>query len=344
MNSNDLRNVRWNDFVISEVFDEVRSSKSQIDKIKLKNLVGNIPYITRTQKNNGIDSFVGEQPNYEKDPGNSITIGLDTQTIFYQTASFYTGQNIQVINDKNLNKNIALFLIPLLKKQLEKFNWGGNGVTLTRLRRTKIKLPINKKDNVNWSFMEKYIKKIEKQKNPFSGYTIHEITDKRELSDLNWKEFFLNKVFTINSGKRLTKRNMIDGNIPFIGASDSNNGITNFVGNKNKSLDSNLLGVNYNGSVVENFYHPYKCLFSDDVKRLKTRNVKGNKYIYLFLKTIILQQKSKYRYSYKFNARRMKRQIIILPVDNNDKPDWGFMEQYMKRIENEIISKKNKLN
>lgn len=40
--------------------------------------------------------FVTEQPlHYKVDEGNVITIGLDTQTVFYQPASFYTGQNIQ---------------------------------------------------------------------------------------------------------------------------------------------------------------------------------------------------------------------------------------------------------
>ena len=43
---------------------------------------------------------------------------------------------------------------------------------------------------------------------------------------------------------------MQDGNIPFIGATDSNNDITNFVSNTNVSHDKNVLGVNYNGSVV----------------------------------------------------------------------------------------------
>ena len=33
----------------------------------------------------------------------------------------------------------------------------------------------------------------------------------------------------IHSGVRLTKANMKDGNIPFIGATDSDNGITNFL-------------------------------------------------------------------------------------------------------------------
>ena len=72
---------------------------------------------------------------------------------------------------------------------------------------------------------------------------------------------------------------MQSGTKPFIGASDSNNGVTAFVGNTNASEDRNVLGVNYNGSVVENFYHPYTCIFSDDVKRFVLR--KQNIFTYL---------------------------------------------------------------
>lgn len=78
----------------------------------------------------------------------------------------------------------------------------------------------------------------------------------------------MDEICNINSGVRLTKANMNEGKIALIGAKDSNNGITNFVSSSNKSLDKNVLGVNYNGSVVENFYHPYECIFSEDVKRI----------------------------------------------------------------------------
>lgn len=74
------------------------------------------------------------------------------------------------------------------------------------------------------------------------------------LHDRDWKEFYIKDIFFINPGKRLTKTNMIDGNKPFIGATDSNNGVTAFVSNSNISEDRNVLGVNYNGSVVESFY------------------------------------------------------------------------------------------
>lgn len=160
-----------------------------------------------------------------------------------------------------------------------------------------------------------------------------------DLHDREWKEFRICDIFIIKAGKRLTKSDMASGNKPFIGATDNNNGITEFVSNTNISEDCNVLGVNYNGSVVENFYHPYTCIFSDDVKRFQTKQVQGNKYIYLFMKTVILQQKCKYAYGYKFNEKRMQKQSLLLPVDESGNPDYAFMEQYIKEREQQIIQK-----
>ena len=52
--------------------------------------------------------------------------------------------------------------------------------------------------------------------------------DNLSLDSRNWKEFFLEDVVSINGGKRLTKADMQFGNMPFIGASELNNGITAF--------------------------------------------------------------------------------------------------------------------
>ena len=160
-----------------------------------------------------------------------------------------------------------------------------------------------------------------------------------ELTNREWREFFIEDIFKIQSGKRLTKSDMVSGNIPFIGATDSNNGVTEFIANKNISADRNVLGVNYNGSVVYNFYHPYEAVFSDDVKRLSFKEIEGNKHSFLFVKTLIFQQKSKYEYGYKFNGERMKRQKILLPVNAQGTPDYAFMESYMKQKEAALLEK-----
>lgn len=157
------------------------------------------------------------------------------------------------------------------------------------------------------------------------------------LTDREWNGFLLTDIFVIKPGKRLTKSDMSSGTRPFIGATESNNGITNYVSNTNVSLDKCVLGVNYNGSVVETFYHPYECIFSDDVKRFRLKNREGNRFIFLFLKTTIVQQKSKYAYGYKFNEQRMNKQSILLPINDVDEPDWAFMEQYISEREEQLI-------
>ena len=94
----------------------------------------------------------------------------------------------------------------------------------------------------------------------------------------------------------------------------------------------------YNGSVVETFYHPYECIFSDDVKRLHLKDsVKVSHYIMLFLKTMIVQQKIKFAYGYKFNEKRMQMQKIVLPINLNGQPNWDYMETYMLNLEQKQI-------
>ncbi|QDW96764.1 hypothetical protein DWB88_09195 [Staphylococcus warneri] len=206
------------------------------------------------------------------------------------------------------------------------------------MKKSKILLPVDDQCNPDYGFMEQYVKeKYFNLKSQIKEKQKHEITDWRELDEVDWDNYFIESLFQIKSGKRLTKKEFTIGKTPFIGSSDHNNGITNFVDNRNSSEDFNVLGVNYNGSVVENFYHPYTALFSDDVKRLSLKS-KGNKYKYLFIKNMILKQKEKYQYGYKFNGERMKKQIIKLPSFQNQ-PDYDFMEQYMKRKENEILDR-----
>lgn len=53
--------------------------------------------------------------------------------------------------------------IKSIKNTLSIFSWGGNGATLTRLRRSKIMLPVDESGNPDYAFMEQYIKEREQQ-------------------------------------------------------------------------------------------------------------------------------------------------------------------------------------
>ena len=338
-----LNDRKWKEFFIAGdkgLFD-ISSTASGIDKNKLNIEGGDIPYLTRSNETNGINLFISDKQDskWRMDEKNVITIGLDTQTVFYQPYKFYTGQNIQVLRHQKINKDIAMFIISMLKVQMEKFNWGGNGATLGRLCRTKMMLPVDENGDPDWAFMEQYIQDINEEKRKHylifckeQLASIGELVNIKSFSEIEWKPFYINDIFKIDSGKRLESYNMVVGKRPFIGSTDSRNGITNYIANKNASLDRNVLGVNYNGGTAISFYHPYECVFSDDVKRFHLKEYTDNKFVLLFFKTIILQQKNKYSYAYKLNSTRMKRQIIMLPVNDAGNPDYEYMEQYIKNL------------
>jgi len=338
-----LTKKKWKDFFIGgkEGVFIITSTSSGIDKNKL-NMEGSdplIPYITRSEIENGINLFISNNQNkkYLCDEGNVITIGLDTQTVFYQPYKFFTGQNIQVLRHPKLNSNISLFLIPLLKIQMKKFNWGGNGATLGRLVKTKMMLPVDDKSNPDWAFMDAYIKeKYQNKKIEYQNYAyniIKKIKYKEILSleDKKWKAFMLHTICNIESGRDIYENERLEGNIPYITSTSVNNGIKYYVSNKNETIESNAISVNRNGSVGYAFFHKYKALYSNDCRKLKLKSNK-NEYVALFLTNQIMQQKVKYNYGYKMGTGRLKKQYIMLPINDNKDPDYEYMEQYIKNL------------
>lgn len=141
----------------------IATTSSSIDGIKLKDgTTKRVPYITRSDANNGVARFVSDS-NYEfgSDDSGCITVGLDTQIAFYQPHKFVTGQNIQVITGEQLNEATAQFLVTTLKEQMQaKFNWGGNGATLGRMKRLEVMLPIDDKGNPDYDYMAQYASEL----------------------------------------------------------------------------------------------------------------------------------------------------------------------------------------
>ena len=328
-----LNDREWRPFFLRDICD----IESGCDIYDAERVLGNTPYITSSALNNGIKYFVGN--NNGTLEANCISVnrnGSVGYSFYHKYPALYSNDCRKLRLKKHNNEYVALFITNQIMQQKDKYNYSIKMGT-ARLKKQKIMLPVDEHGGPDYSFMEQYIKErerqlIQKYKN-FIGKNIQSgggvLTD---LNSVKWKAFYINEIFSISAGKRLTKADMDNGQIPFIGATDSNNGITNWIATPNSSFDKNVLGVNYNGSVVENFYHPYGCIFSDDVKRLHLREHADNKYILLFFKTVILQQKVKYTYGYKFNGQRMERQKILLPVNEEGCPDYEFMEQYGKQI------------
>lgn len=330
-----LDSVEWGRFRIKDVF-EVKRGKRHIEKNRK---IGEIPYYSASSSNNGVTDFISNPLFIDR---NKLLVSTFCDA-FFAPKEFTASDEMTMLGNEYMNERSALFISRCIKSNSTKYAFGRKAFS-ERIKEQIILLPIDSDGSPNWQFMEDYIKKeMKAQSQKVIAYYENKLMKLGfELLDLEveWKEFWMEEILNINSGVRLTKADQIIGDTPFIGASDSNNGVTEFIGNVNNSLDSNVLGVNYNGSVVENFYHSYECIFSDDVKRIKYKDEEfGDEFTYLFLKQMILSQKNKYKYGYKFNAKRMNRQKIMLPVNNNGKLHWEYMNNFIKKLEKENIEK-----
>lgn len=152
-----------------------------------------------------------------------------------------------------------------------------------------------------------------------------------KIDTSGWKEFLVGELFDVVKGTRLTKANMIPGDIRFIGSSAMNNGCTAMVGNTENMHPANTITVCYNGSVGETFYQDQPFLASDDVNVLYPK-FDMTKEIALFIAPLIKSVSARYNYVDKWKQEEMIAGAIKLPVDLSGEPDWAYMDEYMSAV------------
>lgn len=333
-----LENVNWGEFFIEDIFD-VKIGKN-VDGNKVDKLNGKSAYITRKESNNGLDGLIDFNEDLLNKDFPVITIGNETAEPFVQNFSFFTGTKVNILKPKKPINYFALsFISTSLKAHKQKYSYSFT-INSTRLKKQKILLPITPKGNPDYKFMETYIQEIEMKKTrEYNNFIISRLnalsktkkTENLELKD--WKEFSLINIFNeIQRGKRLKKDNHINGLIPYASSTALNNGIDGFIGNtENIRIFKNCLTLANSGSVGATFYHPYNVIASDHVTKLQNKNF--NKYVYLFLATMVSRLNEKYSFNREINDMRIKKEKVFLPINKKGNPDYQYMEDYMKYLE-----------
>ena len=338
-------------FKLSDIF-EIKTSKC-IHENGLKQGAGTIPYVTRTSLNNGVSKFVCSQRVEKLNPGNVITVGMDTQTVFYQKQNFYCGRDILSLSNTIMNQYIGIFIVGILDQIVKKKFSYGYCASLTRIKNLEIKLPSTPDGNPDWEFMESYIREqyrevvqerineLEKRK-PDTPTVLRDIEEIQATAD-----FPLGQVFpTVTRGIQISKRNRKPGPLPYISASLLNHGEADFVSVDEKYIYKNCLTVPFIGGENCTFYHDGEFVPSSDVAVLQNENF--DKYIYVFLIGILNVIMQKYSFGYKASLERLQKQTIPLPIISDGKPDWEFMSDYIKTqsqivFEEELKRLKSKL-
>lgn len=208
--------------------------------------------------------------------------------------------------------NLSNYLIFSIKKDMDILNKNFNELQIMEL-------------------MYKYF--TDDQKKLFINYILKK-NNIKQIDTGKWKEFCLNELFEIY-GSKTTKVEDLEtkygyGEFPYITTKATDNGVAGFYNCKTEkanvlTIDSAVLGY-----VT---YQDIEFSASDHVEILEPKSTtKINKWIAIFIKTMIEKGNYKYDYGRKFNQERIKTTCIKLPIDKSGKPDWDYMEKFIKKL------------
>ena len=309
---------------VSELFDVVYGHSLELNRLRpLSKADGGVAFVSRKTGDNGISAYVAPIESMAPAPAGELSCALSGNGVlstFLQEEPYYTGFHVARLKP----------LVPLTREQLlyycycivsNRYRFSYGRQANRTLKNILVPTPDELPDYVN----QADIGRFDGCDSPNSGQA------PGALAVSDWKVFALQDLFTIRKGQRLTKANMKPGTMPYIGASDTSNGVTAHIG-QDPIHKGGTISVSYNGSVAEAFYQPVDYWATDDVNVLYPKGFLLTPATALFICTIIRMEKYRFNYGRKWHLERMRDSIIKLPVTADGTPDWAFMEQYIKTL------------
>jgi len=276
-----------------------------------------VNFVARTAENNGVVAKVKPIVGKIPQPAGVLTCasGGSVLSTFVQTEPFYSGRDLYVLSPKHeMRLEEKLFYCHCIKMNAYRYRYGRQA--------------------------NKTLKNIELPESPdwLKDFTIDysPITTKIPRRDLpmkttTWKRFKLEDWFDV-SGTKTTKIGVLEiygqGKYPYITTQSSHNAVAGYYDFYTEK--GNVLVID---SAVTGFcsFQEHNFSASDHVEKL-TPKFHLNKYIGLFLATMINQNGFRYNYGRKYNQEKIKNTMIKLPADSSGNPDWIFMENYIKAL------------
>ena len=348
-----MQAVKWGEFKVEDVLDWM--PQKEIDPLKLKFLTiegtEKYPFYGQSTTNNGVISYetLTEDVLNNKDGLPTILVHSNNQNVVYVETPFYLKDGhgaTSVLQSAKLNKANAMFLMSAISKVIvQKFSYQEKATKIA-LKNTFIQLPITSNNEIDFDFMESFIRELEEERiRELSAYltvsgladatlTANEEASLLQFKDLEWQEFNVESLFGKSTrGKRLKSDDRIEGCLPFVTAGEANEGISAFISNKVEVFSKNTTTIDMFGSAK---YRNYDYGADDHVAVVHTENL--NKYAAIFVTTACHKSahNGQFNYGHNFYAKDADSLYIFLPTKNG-KPDYEAMETFISAVQKLVI-------
>ena len=150
------------------------------------------------------------------------------------------------------------------------------------------------------------------------------------LNDRKWASFEIGDIFNV-SGTTTTHPSILraNGNTPRITCQAVDNGLEGFYANEPTEKGGVLTVDSATDGAVN--YQGYDFIATDHVEKISRKD--GQKIDRLSGIFLVWAIKSaignKYNYGYKFSQNRIRKQTILLPISDDNEPDYDFMRAFV---------------
>ena len=332
----------WKEFRIGDLFEACLSK----DDIQPKDFVeGKIPLVSSGKENNGIIAFV-EDKKARLWEANTLTIDMFGK-VFYQENPYFAVSHgrVNILLPKiSMTKGCLQFMGCAIEKvTLQKYAFN-EMCTGTKVLKDNIKLPATPDGAPDWAYMESYMANLEtKVAESMTLLQAAKNAEKKKVDTREWGEFRVGELFDIKHPAARSEKKYCEGEINYVSSGAFNNGVAN----KLMPLPNELLDrggcITVSPLDGSSFYQEEDFLgrggSGASISILYNSHLNRNNA--LFICSVIRSSANGFGYTDLLNGENLKSLTIKLPVDKTGQPDWAYMEEYMRKVDEKA---KNVLN
>ena len=353
--------IEWQEYRLDELFDSIAQGR----RLKKQDQVsGKLPFVMAGVTNTGVVDYVGNEVRIF--PKNSLTVDI-FGNVFYRSYEYGMGDDTGAY--WNTDNRISKFGMQYIAATMQKFMTGkfdfGRKLRSSQSLDFKIQLPTitqNGESKIAFDFIEKFLATLNAERlatlNAYlktTGLKDYALTvdEQAALDGLNtvvWGQFKIGDVFEklnlknhnssfdklIDTSKTLTD----EFSLPLANAKLGNNGVM-FYG-REKDFDSAEMTIDVisNGAVATGtvYAQPHKTGVLWDAYLLKPKDQMMSKQKLLYLSTSIQKSiKTKFGWEDKAVWSKVQHEIISLPVNQDNTPDYQYMSLIISATQKVVI-------
>lgn len=337
----------WKEFRVGDLFAAERGKVKNIQPL----CPGETPIIAAGAYNQGIAGMYEIDSAYE----NRITIscnGAGCGSTFYHPYKFnVNGDAITLIEKNSMSDKAKSFIACILNGVFTRKYSYEEKCSPQKALDEIVRLPATPDGDPDWAYMESYMANLEtKVAESLTMLQAAKDAEKKKVDTKEWGEFRVGELFDIHPTKayKCTNAELLDnGETHVVVNSAYNNGVGGL-----STLEPTEQGnmITFSDTVDANtiFYQDKPFIGYPHVQGLYPIGIFRKNWTELSLKyfATVFRQKALsigFDYGNKFRRDIAVKLYIFLPVDKTGQPDWVYMEEYMRKVEERVKATIGKL-